>query len=772
MTDSWHISPILERYLGSASYALVAMLAIGLLVAWIVSVAFTRIPTRRRVALASLRILTIVLLVVAMLRPERVYTELQKQSATLIILIDQSRSMLLDDTSAGVSRWQILRDALQKSKPTLAALAEEVDVQVYAFDEDTVSVGMENGLVALADLPAGEQTAIGRAMRHVLRREDGKRLIGFVLMSDGAQQTLGVDTVVPENAARQLAQHNCPLYTVVFGGRKGAGQARDIAVESMPDDLAVFSKNRLTVAGTLRASGYVNQDLPVQLIVQDDDGKEKIVAAESYRTRTDGEQLRYQLSYVPEHAGEYKLIVRATAQDGEATTTNNELQTYVTVLSGGLRVLYVQGELRREQRFLRRALAGSPDIDVTLLTLHTRDRKNWPVDTSSEFQSGDFDVYILGDVDATAFRPADKAAGRPADLELLAQAVQNGAGLLALGGWHAFRPGGYHKTALAGIMPVEMDAHTDRFVRQNFGEKLDKSLHLDGPLQMQPAEPWGTRHYLMRLAPEADNRAAWNRLPPLDGANKFRAVRGGAEILAEDQAGRPLLVAGQPGGRVLAFAGDSTWRWVMRGEAEAHRRFWRQAILWLARKDEVTDGNVWIKLESRRYLPGQRVTFATGARSPEGDSIARATLNATIVTPDGTKRPVRLVRQGDHFRGAASDFEQAGTYSVQVTAREGTQEIGQHESRFMVYSTDRELSGLTADPALLESLASQTSDAGGRAITPEEFPTLVSELSQKPLQFEEQVKLTVTYWDSGYLLLLLVGVLSSEWYLRKKWRLV
>jgi hypothetical protein len=378
----------------------------------------------------------------------------------------------------------------------------------------------------------------------------------------------------------------------------------------------------------------------------------------------------------------------------------------------------------------------------------------------------------LGDLDAAAFRPAEAGGGRPADLELLTEAVQRGAGLLALGGWHAYRPGGYHKTALARVMPVQMDARIDRFIRQNFGEKIDTTLHWQGPLQMQPAEPWGTRHYLMRLAAGPDNTAAWRKLPPLTGANKFRGIRDGAEVLAADQNGRPLLVAGQPGGRVLAFAGDSTWRWVMHGEGDAHRRFWRQAILWLARKDEVGEGSVWIKLDSRRYLPGQRVTFISGARSPAGDALPRATLTATIRHPDGTERPLRLVRQGDHYRGAATDCTQTGTYTVQVVARDEGQEVGQHESRFMIYTTDRELSGVTADPTLLQNLAAQTKDDGGRALTPEELPALVQELGDKPLQLEEKVKLTVTYWDRSYLLLFLVGILSTEWFLRKKWKLV
>ncbi len=181
---------------------------------------------------------------------------------------------------------------------------------------------------------------------------------------------------------------------------------------------------------------------------------------------------------------------------------------------------------------------------------------------------------------------------------------------------------------------------------------------------------------------------------------------------------------------------------------------------------------MWIKLDSRRFLPGQRVTFRSGARSAAGDPLTNARLTATVVHPDGDQRPVRLVRQGDYFRGTVTDANQAGTYTLRVTATSEGAEMGQHESRFMVYTTDRELSGVTADPGLLRNLAAQTGEQGGRWLTPEELPALFEALRQKPLQLEEKVKLTVTYWDRGTLLLLLVGVLSTEWFLRKKWRLV
>ena len=93
-----------------------------------------------------------------------------------------------------------------------------------------------------------------------------------------------------------------------------------------------------------------------------------------------------------------------------------------------------------------------------------------------------------------------------------------------------------------------------------------------------------------KSARPATRNAAWVALPPLDGANLIdrRELKPNAEVLAEadDVQQHPLLVAGQSGdGRVLAFAGDSTWHWQMQGFGDAHRRFWRQCVLWLAKKD-------------------------------------------------------------------------------------------------------------------------------------------------------------------------------------------
>src|SRR5205085_1745712 len=58
-----------------------------------------------------------------------------------------------------------------------------------------------------------------------------------------------------------------------------------------------------------------------------------------------------------------------------------------------------------------------------------------------------FDVILVGDLDASYWKP-------PA-MELLVKRVRDGAGLLALGGYHSLGPGGYGGTPLEAILPVQ-----------------------------------------------------------------------------------------------------------------------------------------------------------------------------------------------------------------------------------------------------------------------------------------------------------------------------
>ena len=305
---------------------------------------------------------------------------------------------------------------------------------------------------------------------------------------------------------------------------------------------------------------------------------------------------------------------------------------------------------------------------------------------------------------------------------------------------------------------------------------------------MLPARP----HPVMQLAPEARNREAWQRLPPLRGANRFEGLKEhpSVRVLAESEKGVPLLVAGEyVRGRVLAMAGDSTWLWTMQGFAAEHKRFWRQVVLWLVRRDDLNDDEVWIELEQRRYRLGSRVIFHTGARTAAGDSVPDAQLTAHLVLPDGSRRELPLSSDGDQFLGAVDAIDQPGDYLIEVTARSGSrpsnnaqtpsnddQALGNARADFQVLDEDLELSNPAADPDQLRRLARLTADFDGRFLLPEELPDVLEQIRQRPPEVKVEVQskwqLGSTPLDAWLLLLLLTGLLGGEWALRKKWGLV
>jgi hypothetical protein len=266
----------------------------------------------------------------------------------------------------------------------------------------------------------------------------------------------------------------------------------------------------------------------------------------------------------------------------------------------------------------------------------------------------------------------------------------------------------------------------------------------------------------------------WSRLPPLAGANRFDPgqLKPGAITLAVDQNDRPLLVAQSFGaGRVMAFAGDTTWRWQMRGFGDEYKRFWRQIILWLARRDERQEGNVWVRLARRRLESGGRLEITVGANAPSGDPVrdARFEAEVTLPGPGGGTRPVRLSRRGETWVGTFSDTRAAGDYAVVVRGHRADEPLGQARSRFLVFEEDLELDNASADTRGMRSLAAI---AQGRSIAPEQLPELLKLLLQQTEHLEEKPAAKREYWKTWPFFLLLVGLLVAEWYLRKRWGLV
>lgn len=746
---------------------LVAIIATVLVLLLGVGPRHVRLSWGQSLILRTLRLLVIVLVLLAMLRPTLKYTTTRTIETTLLVLVDGSRSMQVVDSMGGASRWQAVKQVLGDAAADFQKLAETSQVKFVEFTSETRSLESPDQAPKLADQPQGDQSAIGAALSAAL--DSDERLLGVLLLSDGAQRAVPPNDAVPQLVVRQLAAEGVPLFTFTFG-QPGGSERADVAIEDLAISDTLFAGAPANVSGQLRAEGYVNQVLKVQLEWEQTDGTMATVATQPVTPVEASARVPLSLAHVPTEPGEYKVTLRALPPEGEVVTSNNEASTFVTVRKGGVRILYLSGAKQiggraggREQRFVRSTLAMSPDL---LVTHRVIDYLPGEIDLRRDLEPDRWDVVVLDDVDAMGLGATSWQA--------LADIVDNGTGLLMSGGYHSFGPGGFRVNPIARALPIEIGVAE----RQQFGEALREDVQLAGPVVIEPTQ-LGLAHPVLQIAPRNELASAWKALPPLDGANLLPAsqLKPLAQVLAQTPAptSHPLLVAGQSGnGRVMAFAGDSTWRWQMQGHPDAFRRFWRQMMLWLARKETRESGTAWIELASRRVPRGGTLELEAGYDQPDGEAPPADTqVTVTISAPDGKTSTVTMLPAGEDRRGGNfASTAVAGDYLARVTVTQGGTQVAEASARFLVPNDDMELDRPAAEPALMAQLATATADAGGLALAPEELPRLVSELAARPVETTEEVFARVTYWDTWPFFLTFVCVIVSEWWLRKSWGLV
>ncbi len=722
---------------------------------------------RRRMTLIVLRGLTALLLFIIMLRPTLVTSLVNNVPGSLLLLADSSRSMSIEDSLGNQSRWDALKEALASAGDQFAELAETWDVKLYKFADETEFVKRGDEGFLLPDKAEGSQTALGSAIADLLDRESQQRIVAMLVLSDGAQRAFPPRDEPPQLAVARLATDRIPLYTFTFG-KPSLGLQSDLRVDDLLVNNVLFAEAPATIQATVTADGYANQTVKVQLLWENAEGVMEVVATEPLQIVANKRQYPIALTYTPQTPGEFKIAVAVESPAGELATTNNSQSTFVTVTKGGVNVLYLVGSQRVgggpgiEPRFVRAALASYPDLHVRYELINYRRQQ---FDLREQLREGKFDVFLLQNVDY---------AGLSRETwEMIADEVGKGAGLAMLGGFHSFGPGGFRNTPMDDILPVIMG----RAERQNFGEPPRADMHLAGPVRMRPL-PFGTNlHPIFQIGEDESAKLDWSKLPPLDGANRFdpRGLKPNAAVISEadDPQHSPLVVVGAWGtGRTAAVAFDTTWRWQMEGHPELQERFWRQLVLWLSRKDDTGGEAVWARLDQRRYQRGSRVEFAVGAFDEKREPIATAGFDVRIEKPDGSVAMVPVSPRGKEFVGNFDETSLPGDYRLNVIASSGQANLGSAEVRFTVPDRDMELDQPAAEPTFMASLANLTSDVGGAGLAPEELPDLLERLQERFEEFEEEVSTQQSLWDSWPMLTALVGLLSTEWWLRKRWGLV
>ena len=708
-------------------------------------------------ALLAMRVLAILLLVLLIFKPVLSYEQRVEHRTDLCVLIDSSRSMSVSDWPDTPNRLAL---AITQIQEYLDRLQTAFNMKLYTFDTRA-----REAKVGEWPKPEGDATNITRGLKDVLAAARRADTSAIILMSDGIHNAGG--NVVEEIAA----QGSPPIYAVGVGTDLTAQSGyQDISVENVraPDESVVNNITQITV--DVEAVGLADRSTQVELREGD-----KLVASETLRLDAAPGSQAVTLMVTPGTTGRHTYTVRIPVDPAERRAENNSREVHLLATDPKIRVLYIEGVVRPEYKPLKSLLETDPNVEVLSLVqvrkgefLQSGSMKGITLagfpQTSEDMRK--FDVFIIGDVDRSYFSTPQ--------LVNLKTAISEGRGLIMIGGYNSFGPGGYESTPMEEILPVSVGPRT-------IGQETTPFV-----IQLTPegaGHPifFGTKDFF-RYQQETPRE----RLPQLKGCNVLAGAKPGATVLAvhpeRTGPGGPLIVLAvqQYGsGRTAAFAADTTYQWYLPfravGRESPYIKFWSQMVRWLANKEvkaHGTEAGVDLLVRKPFYNPGEKPLVRTKVRAEEGRATNYADVVGVLLGPGDDRKTfgLPLAPGGVGLYEAELDALDPGRYKIVVEAKKDGKRLGIDETEFTVGRPNQEFDRLSIDRALLKGLAQAT---GGEFYEPANFGDLVQNLRNRTITEDIHQELGIHTIPGlfGVLFGLFLAVVTGEWLVRKHYQL-
>jgi uncharacterized membrane protein len=702
-----------------------------------------RLKNWRAYVVGAMQSALVAMVLLLLWKPAITIAELKSQQNIIAVLVDDSRSMGIQDSGADGRSTREAAALKSLQDGVLAGLAKKFQVRMYRLDGALARVGTADDLHARA-----MATHINEGLRKLTVDTSDLPVGAVVLLTDGAENSGGIEMETID----ALHNRRLPVHTIGFG-REAA--AHDVEMDDAEVASQAMAESRMSVSVSFHQHGYAGQK--TMLTVKDGD---KVLASREVMLGAEGAVQEETVFFNAGAAGVKSIDFSLGALAGEENALNNGISRLVSVSGETRRILYVEGEPRWEFKFLRRAEEGDHGVQVVSM-LRTTENKIYrqgisdPSELADGFPSKAEDLFkyqaiVIGSVEAGYFTPGQQ--------ELLREFVdRRGGGLLFLGGRFALSEGGWGSSGVADLLPTFLPSGKDTFHRE------------PATTQLTPA---GAASTITRLVDDpAKNAERWKKLPYLNDWQDPGTPKPGATVLAEMNAGRtlPLLVTQNYGrGRVAVLATSGTWRWQMSSPLgdTAHDLFWQQLLRWLSAD---APGRVTATMPAQTLMDSGGVKLTAVVRDKEYQPAADAKVVAHMIGPEGVSAIVDMTPVPNTPGTFEADWtaEKAGSYVADVSAVRGVEELGKDALAFRRSDGVAENFHTGQNRELLQKLSSET---GGRYWKQSELTHLPAEISYSEAGISTRD--TKELLDMPIVFLALLGLMAGEWLLRRKWGIV
>ena len=701
-------------------------------------------PWRDLLGLTFLRTLALSLLLLCLFQPVLLRPADTQQRASVAVLLDDSLSMGIsmgitdnDQTRADFIRTQFNPD----DGPLAQALGRDFDLALFRF-------GLGTELVERADTLTFTQagTDLAQALTYLEHALSGVALAGVVVVSDGGVRS----GTALQASAQRLKAAGVPVYTLGLGQERFA---RDLEISAVQLPAKALRDSTVQAQIQIRQRGFGGREVPLTVL------QGQKILSQRMLELSDSTLQTLSLPLHLEEAGPMLLHFELPLQADETVTANNQREVFIEVLDQREKILYVEGEPRFELKFLRRAVADTPNLQVVTL-LRTGDSKFYRlgIDDPEQLQNGfpvteeelfQYRGLIIGNVEASFFSAEQQRM-------LVDFLGRRGGGVLFLGGKHAFAEGGYADSPVAETLPVVLDTPRSGYQRE---------------VQLLPTA-LGRKHALSQLASvdddAADNLAHWQQLPAVTIVNPLFQSKPGAAVLLQAEAPNLLGLAYQRYGRGISVAltAQNTWVWQMHADVapdnQSHEIFWRQLLSWLVSE---TPQRIEVSHTSGQVLAGAETTLPVQLVDAAYRPLSGASVELQLIGPSGQEQHLLLPEQARAAGSYSASIltPEAGLYELQIKATANDEEL-QRIAYVNASATGEEFYRAELQADVLRRLAR---DTGGTYFTAANAEGLARAIQPTPA-----TAMTVQHyelWDMPLLLILLLLALSLDWAFRR-WR--
>lgn len=748
-----------------------------------------------RYVMIVLRVATIALFLVLLVKPVLHLTINQAVRQSLLVLLDCSQSMQLQDrretpedlkraalaagymdpatglsgslpagtaaTQLQFTRWELLQKLAANSQLNLwGRLQEKSDLVFYRLGHDATPLGNLAPLAGSqltaaeavdffkpikADEPA---TAIGESLREVLEQNRGQAIGAVLVITDGGNNS----GVPPVETVRMARENNIPLF--LYG--VGVTAPVDIALQNFSVPRLAFINERTDVKVTLHAEGIGRKSVVVTLKA---DGQQ--VDAQTVDITKD-DDYEVDFHFIPSKIGNLPLEASVPVQAGEMVKENNTVTAKLRVVDNKIHVLFIEQVPRWDFRYLLAYLQRDKRMEVHCVVINAEpDLEKLPnspfLPKLPDDREGIFrnEIIVLGDVD-----PNDLGDAR---MKLINEWVnQTSGGIIFLAG-PKFNPSAYKGTPLEPLLPVVTDATV-----------AGQAESTPEPFKLQLSPEGATSPYMRLVDSPQDNGQLWDSFPGVRWTAPVARAKPGAQVLLTDSrsdvagiAGpRPVIaIQGYGSGECVFIGTDQTYRWRSKVGEKNYSQIWGALLQSLAEtRLQGASSRTQLKSDRDQYFVGDKVVISGKVYNENFQLLKVDSLQG--------KAKVRTVTGGSEEKTIPLDLMavsgQEGQYRGEFTA----QTTGQYS-----YSTLQDPAAVVKfevtqpnleqmETAMNQNLLQGMADAGHGHFLREEdlnkLPSMISDQSATVPLFR-----TIELFHSAWWLALLLVLFCLEWLLRR-----